>query len=249
MSTDEYSKRFYKNNAQKYTEHVRNPKDSVYHAYYEKPAMYGQLPDLTDKDVISIGCGSGEDSMYLKKQGAKRSVGIDLTKELIEIAEQSYPECEFQVMDMELLNFPANSFDFAYSSLAIHYVEDWENVFKRVYNTLKPNSYFLFSCAHPVRFAMDNNKLEMTKDAVTGKRIYVGDYLAKRRTLDSLGKDTANTWSMPFGDISLAIKNSGFLIEQIIDPRPLEELKEINLDAYERLSKVPEFVIFKLIKF
>jgi len=135
------------------------------------------------------------------------------------------------------------------SILAIHYVEDWENVFKRVYKTLKPNSYFLFSCAHPVRFAMDGNKLEMTKDAVTGKRIFVGDYLAKRRTLDSLGKDTANTWSMSFGDISFAIKNSGFLIEQIIDPRPLEELKEINLDAYERLSKVPEFVIFKLIKF
>lgn len=75
MSTDEYSKQFYKNNAQKYTEHVRNPKDSVYHAYYEKPAMYGQLPDLTDKDVISIGCGSGEDSMYLKNKEQKGQWG------------------------------------------------------------------------------------------------------------------------------------------------------------------------------
>lgn len=163
MSTDDYSKEYYKNNAQKYTDHVRNPKDSVYHAYYEKPAMYALLPDLNGIDVLSIGCGSGEDSIYLKNQGAKRSVGIDLTIELIDIAEQSYPDCEFVVMDMEQLDFPDESFDFTYSSLAIHYVEDWENVFNRVYKLLKPNSYFLFSCGHPVRFAMDNNKLEMSK--------------------------------------------------------------------------------------
>ncbi len=248
MSTDEYSKQFYINNAQKYTDHVRNPKDSVYHAYYEKPAMYALLPDLVGKDVISIGCGSGEDSNYLKKQGAKRSVGVDLTKELIDIAKESYLECEFQVMDMERLDFPAESFDFAYSSLAIHYVEDWENVFSHIYKILKPNSYFLFSCGHPVRFAMDNYKLEMKKNEVTGERTFVGDYLAKRKIVDALGKNTANVWTMPFGDISSAISSSGFLIEKIVEPRPLKELKEVDLSTYERLSKLPEFVIFKLIK-
>lgn len=164
MSTDDKSIQFYKTNAEEYTAHVRNPKDSVYHAYYEKPAMYALLPDLKGKTVLSVGCGSGEDSIYLKRQGAEKSVGIDLIEELINIAKNSYPECEFHVMNMEKLDFPDASFDFAYSSLAIHYVEDWENVFKQIYKILKPNSYFLVSCGHPVRFAMDNYKIEMKKD-------------------------------------------------------------------------------------
>ncbi len=248
MSTDDKSIQFYKTKAEEYTAHVRNPKDSVYHAYYEKPAMYALLPDLKGKTVLSIGCGSGEDSVYLKRQGAEKSVGIDLIEELINIAKNSYPECEFHVMNMEQLDFPDASFDFAYSSLAIHYVEDWENVFKQVYKILKPNSYFLFSCGHPVRFAMDNYKIEMKKDAATGERTFTGDYLAKRKISDALGKGTANTWTMPFGDISAAIANAGFLIERIVEPRPLEELKEIDLSTYQRLSKLPEFVIFKLKK-
>lgn len=53
---------------------------------------------------------------------------------------------------------------------------------------------------------------------------------------------------MPFGDISAAIANAGFLIEKIVEPRPLEELRDIDLSTYQRLSKLPEFVIFKLLK-
>ncbi len=257
MSTDEKTIKFYKDNAEKYTAHVRDPKDSVYHSYYEKPAMYSLLPDLKSKTVLSVGCGSGEDSMYLKRQGAEKSVGIDLIDELVTIAKNSYPECEFSVMDMQKLNFPDNSFDFAYSSLAIHYVEDWNKVFKEVYRVIKPNSSFLFSCGHPVRFSMDRGvaeeghsikKLEVNKKEETGELTITGDYLIKRKVTDALGKNTANTWTMPISDIATSATSAGFLIQQIVEPRPLESLKEVEPNTYHRLSKIPEFLIFKLIK-
>src|SRR6266850_4009521 len=152
MSTDKNVIKWYNDNAEEYVKHVRNDKDSVYHTYYEKPAMYDLLPDLANKTVLSLGCGSGEDSEYLRKIGAKKSVGIDISEKLIEIAKLSYSDCEFLAMDMEKLNFPEESFDLVYSSLAINYIEDWTNVFKEVYRVLKPNSFFLFSCGHPVRF-------------------------------------------------------------------------------------------------
>ncbi len=106
MSIDDKSIKFYKTKAKEYAAHVRNPKASVYHAYYEKPAMYALLPDLKGKTVLSVGCGSGEDSIYLKRHGAAKSVGIDITGELIAVAKDSYPECEFHVMNMEKLDFP-----------------------------------------------------------------------------------------------------------------------------------------------
>ena len=257
MSTDDKSIKFYKDNAVKYTAHVRDPKDSVYHSYYEKPAMYSLLPNIEDKSVISIGCGSGEDSLYLKNQGAEKSVGVDLIEELITIAKESYPECEFDVMDMQKLDFPNESFDFAFSSLAIHYIEDWNKVFKEVYRILKPGSNFLFSCCHPVRFSMDRvpeedgysiKKLEVKKNKDTGELLITGDYLVKRKVTDALGKDTANIWTMPMGDIATAATDAGFLIQQIVEPRPLETLKDIEPNTYHRLSKIPEFIIFKLLK-
>lgn len=88
MPTDPKTLDWYNEHAQGYADHVRNPDDSVYHSLYEKPAMYALLPDLSGKSVLSLGCGSGEDSAYLKKQGAAKSIGIDLSPALIEIAKR-----------------------------------------------------------------------------------------------------------------------------------------------------------------
>jgi ubiquinone/menaquinone biosynthesis C-methylase UbiE len=256
MSTDDKSAQFYKLRAKEYAAHVRNPKDSVYHAYYEKPAMYALLPNIEGKTVLSIGCGSGEDSIYLKRLGAARSVGIDMSDAMIDIAMNSYPECEFHVMNMEAIDFSDNSFDFVYSSLAIHYIEDWSKVFVDVHRILKPNSSFLFSCGHPLRFAMEDTcdeeysirTLQIKEKTDTREVTITGDYFAKRKTIDALGKNTANTWTMPIGDIATAATDAGFLIERLVDPRPLEELKEIDPQTYYRLSRIPEFLIFKLRK-
>lgn len=256
MSTDQQSIDWYNSNAENYTRHVRDRDDSKYHSYYEKPAMYSLLPVLTGKKVLSLGCGSGEDSAYLKSMGAEESVGIDISTEMIKIAKASHPECEFEVMSMEQLKFLDNNFDFAYSSLAIHYIENWTQVFKEVFRVLKPNSYFLFSCGHPVKYSMERsatdtdwvNKLEIKKNKLDGHFEITGDYLNRRKLLDGLGENSVNTWNKSIGEICSEIHSSGFLIEQIVEPRPTEEMNEKFPEQYKKLNKVPEFVIFKLIK-
>jgi hypothetical protein len=62
-----------------YDAHVSDPADSPLHAYYEKPAMRAELPDLTDLSVLSIGCGSGADAHWLKEHGAGSVSGADGT--------------------------------------------------------------------------------------------------------------------------------------------------------------------------
>jgi ubiquinone/menaquinone biosynthesis C-methylase UbiE len=186
MSTDEKTINWYNENAQNYAVHTKSPTDSIYHAYYEKPAMYKLIPDIQDGQVLSLGCGSGEDSSHLKKLGAKRSVGIDIAEELIKIAKVHHTECEFHTMDMEQLDFQDGEFNFAYSSLALHYIENWDIVFHEVFRVLKSNSYFLFSCQHPLRSAMvetksDDNGYEkqiaIIKDKSSEQFKIIGDYL------------------------------------------------------------------------
>jgi ubiquinone/menaquinone biosynthesis C-methylase UbiE len=107
---------------------------------------------------LSLGSGSGEDSNHLKKMGAEQSHGIDISEELIKIARVTYPDCQFSCMDMEKLSFPDANYDFVYSSLALHYIENWTQLFQEIFRILKPNSYFLFSFQHPIRSAMSETR-------------------------------------------------------------------------------------------
>ena len=258
MSTDDKTIRWYNENAESYTAHVRDTSDSVYHAYYEKPAMYALLPDIQGKRVISLGCGSGEDAEYLRTQGAEASVGIDISAGLIEIAKTSYPACSFEVMDMETLHFPDASFDFAYSSLAIHYIEDWTKVFAEVYRILKPQSYFLFSCGHPIRSAMELTEnsdtahvrqLAILKDKVAKTMEIKGDYLQRKMMSNALGaKMPVTTWHKPISEIISEATAAGFLLETFVEPRPLPAMKAISEGDFTRLEKIPEFMILRLVK-
>jgi ubiquinone/menaquinone biosynthesis C-methylase UbiE len=256
MSTDERSRTWYHDHAAEYTRHVRDPHDSIYHAFYEKPAMYALLPDLHGKTVLSLGCGSGEDCQYLYSRGAAKAIGIDLSEPLITIARDSYPQCEFQVMDMEKLAFADASIDFVYSSYAIHYIEDWSEVFAEAYRVLKPNSYFLFSCTHPLFTSMqivENTPerkvrhLSRIKNRVSNTITIEGDYM-NRHALHGIGDMDVTTWHKPLSEIAGEATKAGFMIATIVEPKPQPEMETISPKDYQSLIKIPYSVIFKLFK-
>jgi ubiquinone/menaquinone biosynthesis C-methylase UbiE len=256
MSTNKETIDWYNQHAQEYTNHVRNKDESIYHSLYEKPAMYAQLPELNDKTVLSLGCGSGEDSRYLKEQGATRSVGVDISPELIKIAQKTPGGCEFQVMDMEHLDFTDESFDFLYSSLAVHYIEDWTQLMSEAHRVLKSGGYFLFSCSHPVYLSLEKTEdddahylrqLAKFKDKRRDMVTITGDYMHRKSF--TAGDDFAvTTWAKSFGEIAAEITSAGFLISTIVEPEPDEKMRELAPNDYEALTKIPNFVIFKLLK-
>lgn len=254
MSTDRKTIDWYNKHAAEYAEHVRNPESSPYHSLYEKPAMYSLIPKLNGVRVLCLGSGTGEEAQYFKKAGAKESIGIDISKNQIQIASKSYPDCKFLVMDMEKLDFQNNSFDFAYSSLAFHYVESWTAILEETYRVLKPGSYFIFSCGHPISTSMQESEnesekfyqLTITKDKRTDDANIVGDYLTHRPVVQ--GDWDVTNWHKPIGEMCQEILQSGFEIVEVVEPKPLEEMQKVAPFDYKKLSKIPEFLIFKLKK-
>jgi SAM-dependent methyltransferase len=122
------------------------------HNFLEKPAMYAKLPNLKGKKVLCLGCGSGEECFKMRDLGAAEIVGLDNSKGLIQKAKYTYPNITFDCVDIEKMNFEPESFDFVYSSLTMHYIEDWEPVIKKIYSYLKPGGKFLFSTHHPAKW-------------------------------------------------------------------------------------------------
>ncbi|HVC36564.1 MAG TPA: class I SAM-dependent methyltransferase [Candidatus Dormibacteraeota bacterium] len=261
MATDPNTVRHYNENAENYNRHVSDPTDSTFHSYYEKPAIRAELPSLNGLEVISIGCGSGVDARWLSDNGAKKVVGIDISSGLLDIAKKNHPDIEFHEMDMEQLAFPDESFDLAYSSLAIHYVDDWTVPLKEAYRILRPDGLYVFSCGHPIDSAVEFEVKDGVKYALLGRKVnqetrertVYGDYLAAKsngvKPVRGIVADVELTvYHRTFSKMVEQILASGFGIEKVVEPQPTDGMKAVDPAIYEQLTRIPTFMIWVLRK-
>ncbi len=121
----------------------------------EWPAVRALLPDLHGKRVVDLGCGFGWFARWAREQGAAHVSGFDLSENMIARAkaDTSDSEVTYTIADLEHLELPAGSFDFAFSSLVLHYIVDLGRLLKSVHRALVPGSHFTFTIEHPIYMA------------------------------------------------------------------------------------------------
>ena len=110
------------------------------------------LPDFRGKRVLDLGCGFGWHCAYAAEHGAAKVVGTDLSERMLEGARtrNRNPRIVYERVAMEDIHYLPDSFDVVISSLALHYVEDFPLVCRKVYDCLTDGGYFVFSCEHPI---------------------------------------------------------------------------------------------------
>ncbi len=256
MSTDKNTIESYDNYAEQWADRMRSG-NNIAHKYLEKPAMYGKLPDLNGLNVLCIGCGTGEECEHLKSLGANRVVGVDISSGLIEYAKKSYPTLEFEVMDMENLDFPKGSFDFVYSSLVMHYVDSWDSTFQSVSKLLKRGGKFLFSTHHPVRWGADSTGVKSERSVLLGYKKnkelktceLLGDYLNTRKIDDIwFGDFKVSYVHRSIQEILSDILKSDFELVDFLEPKAVDGCREVDAVFWEIHQKIPLFMIFELRK-
>jgi 2-polyprenyl-3-methyl-5-hydroxy-6-metoxy-1,4-benzoquinol methylase len=119
---------------------------------FEIPTLYSLMPELQGKKILDLGCGSGERCKDYIARGAEKVVGVDISEKMLEVArrENSNPNITYINMPMEDIGCIEESFDVVISSLAFHYVEDFQGVVENVYSLLCDGGIFLFSQEHPI---------------------------------------------------------------------------------------------------
>lgn len=202
-------------------------------AYCERPAMLTLLPDVEGRDVLDAGCGPGWYAELLVARGANVTA-IDVTPKMVEIAEERLG-ASADVYEADLsqpLDFLEDeSFDCIVCSLTLHYIEDWGTVFKEIHRILREPGHLLFSTHHP----FNPSVLEQ------------GRYFETELVEDVWGsfgtpKVKVQFFNRPLSEMILPLHSAGFLVEQIVEPRPTEACKEQNPASYERLSRRPWFL-------
>lgn len=224
--------------------------------YVEKPMMMSMMPDLKGKRVLMLGCGTGEESEILRNFGAepKDLVGIDTSEKSIEIAKETYPDIEFMIADMRNIPFEDNSFDFIYSSLAVHYSPNIEDVYKEVYRLLKSGGEFLFSVGHPIRWASETKEIDGKVYRLTGCAIddseneIIGHYNTYQEyTHTRFAWGMNETLIFHVGSPSFHFKllrKTNFEVLDFTESQAVEEAKEVDMNYYIKNSEMPQFMAF-----
>jgi len=90
--------------------------------------------------LVDIGCGNGRDINVFAKAGFD-TLGVDYSKDEINLAKQKFPKLKFQIQNVERLGFDNDSIGAFFMINVIHYV-DKEKAISEIFRTLKSGGYF-----------------------------------------------------------------------------------------------------------
>lgn len=217
---------------------------------FEIPTLHELMPDLKDKRVLDLGCGMGEHCKDYIKRGAKRVVGVDISEKMLEVArkENSDENILYLNIPMEDVGSIEEKFDVVISSLAMHYIEDFDGVVKAVYSLLDKGGIFLFSQENPMNTCFSGNGSRWTLDE-NGVKIHanIANYCVEKRFDSTWFVDGVQKYHRMFSTIVNTLADAGFKIVKMAEPYPSEELVKKYPEYYDLYHK-PDFLFVKSVK-
>ena len=129
-----------------------NPNDTL-----EKPVIVELIGDLTNQRILDLGCGDARFGVEALSQGCQSYIGIEGSHNVVEVARKNLAGTLGRVVQatLEEWDYLATTFDIVISRLVLHYIQDVDNIFARVYQALNPGGQFVFSVEHPVITSCD----------------------------------------------------------------------------------------------
>lgn len=213
---------------------------------FEGPALFSLLTDLKDKTILDLGCGVGGHCLEFVNGGAKKVVGIDISKKMLEVAEKEnhHSKITYLNLPMENLSSLNERFDFVVSSLAIHYVKDFEKLVSDVFNLLNDDGIFVFSQEHPFNTCFSGGE-RWTKDE-EGNKLFanISNYSTDGLRESSWFVNGVKKYHRTFSSIVNTLVLKGFVIEKFVEPIPTEQMLEKYPEHKDLLHK-PDFLVVR----
>ena len=247
MGEEKSAKKLYDFMAEEYHNHrtKKYPSGWFYNELLEMPAMLDVLGNVKEKKILDMGCGSGIYAKILTKKGALVK-GFDISPTMLEIARKDNPKLELR--EGSAYKIPFNEkFDIVLASLMVHYLNDWDKMFKEVSKVLDKGGLFLFSTGNPVAECRDKIKYKGRK-----LRIF-GDYFGTKKIVNYWKRQNGKkvkivSFHKTYELIINTIVKNGFEIVEYKDTFPLKKAKKLFPEEYRLCSKVPFFTVWKLEK-
>lgn len=201
----------------------------------EIPNFRKVMPDVSNRDILDLGCGYGEQDLFYSKQ-AKYVLGTDISAHMIDVANSvnNASNIDYKVLPMEDINTLDKKFDIVISSLAFHYIENFDKLIKDIYNVLNEDGYLVFSQENPVETAVVyTDKMNYNHVILDDKYYYLlSDYNNNGLREKYWKGELVKKYHRNFSTVINTLINNGFEIEEICEP----------IADQEAINKVPKYI-------
>lgn len=182
----------------------------------------GALPELTGKDVIDLGCGTGYFAAWLRRRGARRVVGVDLTPAQLATARRLNDETglgiEFIEANAEQVPLPDAGFDLAISEYGASIWCDPALWIPEAARLLRPGGELVF---------LRNSTLATLCMPDTGR---IATSLQRpQRGMNRLSwedDDPGVEFHLPAGEMLRLLRRSGFEVLDLVELYPPDEAED-----------------------
>lgn len=200
-------------------------------------ALRAMFPDVTGKRAVDLGCGFGWGSRWLRENGARHVLGLDLSENMLARARELTDDAaiDYRIEDLETIELPEQAFDFAYSSLTFHYVRDFDRLSRMIHRSLSPGSQLGFSIEHPIFMAASHPHWMEDED---GRKIWpINRYAVEgERRTDWFAKGVVK-YHRTIGTTVNTLIRAGFTIGAIDEFSPSMQQIEDNPMLEEELER------------
>ena len=220
-----------------------------YNELIEFPVMQDLLPDIKDKDVLDVGCGMGKFIGYMLDLEPNSITGIDISKNMIQYAKSQIQSDKVSFHVTDALTYATNQkYDVIVSSLAFHYIEEYDTLIKRMYQLLNDNGVLLFSTEHPATTATKQE--EIWHHEPNEYNHYKLDHYfdESERTLEWLNTNVVK-YHRTIGTLINTLIDNQFVIERVQDTGNTR--LSIKLWDEQQIQKVinrPPFIVIRVRK-
>jgi SAM-dependent methyltransferase len=209
----------------------------------EEPALLAFLGDLRNRSVLDLGCGDARLGREVFQRGARSYLGLDGSREMLEIARQTLAGTPGEVRLQDLESWRGDSpasFDVVASQLAMQYVKNFSRVFQVIRTLLEPKGLFVFSIEHPI--ITSSYEGDTTGEVATNWRVhgYFREGERVHRWLDSAVVKQHRTLETYISELC----RCGFQLTGFSEGRPQAD-RFADRNKYELRLEVPVCVIFR----
>ena len=175
-------------------------------------------------------------------------LGVDISTHMIEMANKNnkMKDVEYKVMAMEDIYQINEKFDVVISSLAFHYIKDYNKLISDIYKLMNNGGYLIFSQEHPFTTC-----IKYTENVKKGHTIIDNKYFGLFSDYNRPGLRTKEwfeeeviKYHRTFTEIINILINNGFTIEKIEEPIASQEAVTKNPKYINQLDR-PFFLIVK----
>jgi len=145
-----------------------------YMIYYCDPSFFEAIGSPQGLDVLDFGCGEGYFSRLMKKMGAAKVKGFDISDGMIQLAreaEESDPlGIDYEIADASALS-DFGEFDLVVAKFVLHYAENYGNLMTmaaNAYRAVKPGGRFLALVPAYERYVPEDGRYDFTVNPGSG---------------------------------------------------------------------------------